>query len=267
MSYELHHGDCIGWLRGLPDKSAAHTITDPPYEAEAHTKQRRTLGGVGGHAGERGVTTGVRRIALDFAAITPAEREAVSREIVRVTRGWAVVFCQVEGAMRWQECLVSAGAKPRRIGVWIKPNGQPQMSGDRPGMGYESLVFVWCGRGGSRWHGGGRVGVFTHAVDKGERDCGGRLLPDHDRHPTKKPLPLMIELVSLFTDPGDLVLDPYAGSGTTGVACLRLGRQFAGAERDDRYHALAKERLDAEASGISLQASRAGQQSLFGGDK
>ena len=95
-----------------------------------------------------------------------------------------------------------------------------------------------------------------------------RGLPDKSAaHPTEKPLSLMIELVSLFTDPGDLVLDPYAGSGTTGVACMRLGRRFAGAERDDRYHALAKERLDAEASGISLQASRAGQQSLFGGDK
>jgi site-specific DNA-methyltransferase (adenine-specific) len=261
VTYQLHHGDCVEWLRGLPDKSADHTITDPPYEAEAHTKQRRTLGGVSGRGAARGVTRVIQSAPLDFAAITPAEREAASREIVRVTRGWAIVFCQVEGAMRWQECLVSAGAKARRIGVWIKPNGQPQISGDRPGMGYESIVFVWCGRGGSRWHGGGRVGVFTHTIDT------GAFAHRRAAHPTEKPLPLMSELVSLFTDPGDLVLDPYAGSGTTGVACMRLGRRFAGAERDDRYHALAKERLDAEASGISLQASRAGQQSLFGGDK
>lgn len=259
MSYELHHGDCIEWLRGLPDKSADHTITDPPYEAEAHTKQRRTIGGQA--TAKRKALRGVRLMPLDFDAVTQTERDAVSREIVRITRGWAIVFCQVEAAMNWQDCLVSAGAKARRIGVWIKPNGQPQISGDRPGMGYESLVFVWCGRGGSRWHGGGRHGVFTHTVDS------GGLAHKRAGHPTEKPVPLMTELVSLFTDPGDLVLDPYAGSGTTGVACMRLGRRFAGAERDDRYHALAKERLDAEASGISLQASRAGQRSLFGGDK
>ena len=64
------------------------------------------------------------------------------------------------------------------------------------------------------------------------------------------------------------MLDPYAGSGTTGVACLRLGRQFAGAERDDRYHALAKERPSTQRpAGYRYRASRAGQQSLFGGDK
>lgn len=258
MSATVHHGECIEWLRGLHDKSADHTITDPPYEAEAHTKQRRTIGGQA--TAKRKALRGVRPAALDFAAITPAARDAVSREIVRVTRGWAIVFCQVEGALRWQECLVSAGAKPRRIGVWVKPNGQPQMSGDRPGMGYESIVFVWCGRGGSRWHGGGRAGVFTHAI----YTVASRRASRRAGHPTEKPLSLMTELVSLFTDPGDLVLDPYAGSGTTGVACLRLGRRFAGAEQDERWVRLARERFDAEARGSTLQAMRSGQASLFG---
>jgi DNA modification methylase len=261
VTYQLHHGDCVEWLRGLPDKSADHTITDPPYEAEAHTKQRRTLGGVSGRGAARGVTRVIQSAPLDFAAITPAEREAVSREIVRVTRGWALVFCQTEGVTLWRDALVAAGGKYRRACVWVKPNAQPQMSGDRPAQGYEMLCLAWCGAGRSRWHGGGARGVFVHPMDS------GYLTGKRAGHPTEKPLPLMSELVSLFTDPGDLVLDPYAGSGTTGVACMRLGRRFAGAERDDRYHALAKERLDAEASGISLQASRAGQQSLFGGDK
>ena len=75
---------------------------------------------------------------------------------------------------------------------------------------------------------------------------------------------LMLELVELFTDPGDLVLDPFAGSGTTGVACLRLGRRFIGIERDAKYAAVARERLVAESQGLSLRDARAGQQSLFG---
>lgn len=156
--------------------------------------------------------------------------------------------------MRWAESLKAGGAVVRRIGVWIKPDAMPQFTGDRPGMGYESLVFAHA-KGRSKWNGGGRVGVFTHCKNDG---------PGAAPHPTTKPLALMLELVELFTDPGDLVLDPYAGSGTTGVACLRLGRRFIGIERDEKFAAVALERLEAEASGVgSLRAWRAGQLPLF----
>lgn len=70
-------------------------------------------------------------------------------------------------------------------------------------------------------------------------------------------------LVSLFTDPGETILDPFAGSGTTGVACLRLGRRFIGIERDEKYFKLACDRLRAEEQSSTLQALRAGQESLF----
>lgn len=74
----------------------------------------------------------------------------------------------------------------------------------------------------------------------------------------------MLELVSLFTDPGEIVLDAFAGSGTTGVACLRLGRRFIGIEKDPKYAAVARERLRAESQGLSLRDARAGQLPMFG---
>lgn len=83
-------------------------------------------------------------------------------------------------------------------------------------------------------------------------------------HPTQKPIALMLELVSLFTDPDETILDPFTGSGTTGVACLRLGRKFIGIEKDPTYFALACERLRAEEQGSTLQAARAGQLPLLG---
>jgi site-specific DNA-methyltransferase (adenine-specific) len=82
-------------------------------------------------------------------------------------------------------------------------------------------------------------------------------------HSTEKPIALMLELVRLFTDPGELVIDPFAGSGTTGVACVRLGRRFAGAELDPAMAKIARERLAAETDGLSLGAARAGQTPLF----
>lgn len=67
-------------------------------------------------------------------------------------------------------------------------------------------------------------------------------------HPTEKPVPLMADLVSLYTNPGDLVLDPFMGSGTTGVACLKLGRRFVGIERDPKFFDLACERIEQAAA-------------------
>ena len=73
----------------------------------------------------------------------------------------------------------------------------------------------------------------------------------------------MLDLVADFTDPGDLVLDPFAGSGTTGVAALRLGRRVVLIEKNAEYAALCVERMRAEEAGSTLAASRAGQEALF----
>ena len=83
-------------------------------------------------------------------------------------------------------------------------------------------------------------------------------------HLTEKPLELMEQVVAI-APPGGLVLDPFLGSGTTGVAALRTGRSIIGAELSDYYVNLARERMDAELANTTVKASRAGQSSLFGG--
>lgn len=131
------------------------------------------------------------------------------------------------------------------------------MTGDRPGMGYECMV-VTHPKGKPRWNGGGRCGVFSSLSGKSVDRRDGRSV-----HPTQKPTELMLELVELFSEPGELVFDPFAGSGTTGVACIRLGRRFIGIEREPKYAAVARERLRAEERGLSLREARLGQTSIF----
>lgn len=80
-------------------------------------------------------------------------------------------------------------------------------------------------------------------------------------HPTEKPVEVMLWVVGL-TD-GVIILDPFCGSGTTGVACLRLGRRFIGIEKDANYAEVARERLEAESRGLTLRDARAGQLSLL----
>ena len=74
----------------------------------------------------------------------------------------------------------------------------------------------------------------------------------HGKHPTQKPLALIARCLRATTDPGDLVFDPFAGSGSTGVAAIRLGRRFVGCEQDKSYAQLAARRLS-DAAGSNLE--------------
>lgn len=223
----LYLGDCLSVLSTLD--TVSHTLTDPPYEAEAHTKGRRLLGKQAG--GARTVEYG----ELDFERITDETRLQVASKCAALTNGWFLAFCQAEAVQAWREAHEAAGAKYKRACVWLKPDGAPQFTGDRPGMGYESIVASWCGSGRSKWNGGGRHGVFTHA----QRDS------NHPKqHMTQKPLALMLELVQLFSNHGEILLDPFMGSGTTGVAAIQLGRKFIGIERDERYFDIAYKRIE-----------------------
>lgn len=240
--WSMHLADAFEVLACMGDRLVDHVITDPPYEAEAHTKQRRVKRGA----------KGVAKVeALSFPPITSAERALAGRELARISKRWSLVFCQVEAVHKWRASLEADGlAKYLRTCIWYKPDGQPQLTGDRPGTGYESIVTVHATtKGRTRWNGGGKIGVFVHSA----RWSGGTA---HE-HPTEKPLDLMLDLVDKFTDPGESILDPFAGSGTTGVAALRRGRTFVGVEKDPKFFDLAVERLRAEERGHTLKDARA----------
>lgn len=217
---ELYLGDCLYVMSGIG--RVDHCITDPPYEAEAHTLQRRLLG----KRADDGKRKMVTDKALGFAAITDTLRSGLADYCGKDVLGWALVFCQAEAIGVWRDAFEEAGTKYKRACVWIKPDGTPQYSGDRPGMGYESIMVAWCGKSKSKWNGGGRHGVFVY--NKGE-GAGPHL------HETQKPVALMKQLVHLFSNAGELIFDPFMGSGTTGVACAKMGRYFIGCEIDPEH--------------------------------
>lgn len=251
--WALHHGDCLPWLRSLPDKSVDHAIMDPPYSAHVHSAQRRR---VLPDAHTR-PSRKIRTADLGFVHLEPALRDAVAVECARVTRRWSLFFCDIEGVNGWIDAVQAAGLDYVRTGIWVKPNATPQFSGDRPAVGCEAIVIAHQ-KGAKRWNGGGARAVWTTPTELAR---GGREIVRV--HPTVKPLLLMTDLTSLFTDEGDTILDPFAGSGTTGVAALRLGRRFTGAEQDATHYATACERLTAEERGQTLAQARAGQLSLL----
>jgi DNA modification methylase len=112
----------------------------------------------------------------------------------------------------------------------------------RPSAVWGEAIVVAHPKGRKRWNGGGKQGLYPYptAID---RDRSGL---DERMHTTQKPVALMEALIADFTEPGELVLDPFAGSGTTGVAALRLGRRFLGWEKDAEHHRVASQRLAGE---------------------
>lgn len=214
-------GDCRTVLPTLGKVDAV--VTDPPYEAEAHSEKRRSR------------IDGVPQIAqLPFAAISVEQRSLIAEWSAANCSGWFLGFCQAEAVSIWRDELERAGAKYKRAMVWCKPDSAPQFNGQMPAQGYESMALAWCGVGHSDWNGGGRRGFFV--IPQGTGRVGG--------HPTEKPVPLMTELVALFSDSGDTILDPFMGSGTTGVACVKLGRKFIGIEIEPRYFDIACRRIE-----------------------
>lgn len=240
-------GDCRDLLPEVG--KVAHIFTDPPYEnrihqAKAATRQIRT----DGYASPR---------ALDFDSIDVI-RAAVTPLMVSACEGWLLAFCTPEGIAPWRDAIEAAGARYKRACFWFKPDGAPQFNGQGPAFAVEPFVTAWCRSGYSRWNGGGRRNLFEHLTNQSDR---------HGAHPTEKPVSLMGEIVGLFSDPDDLVCDPFMGSGTTGVACVKRGRRFVGIERDPKYFEIACQRIDFASRQFDLFGEMPKQQiQLFAGD-
>lgn len=217
----------MGAMRTLGDKSVDAIITDPPYEENVHANQIRLA------KNSDGTISAVKTQAfeLGFDPLTPEFRVELAREFVRISKGWIILFCQNEAIGDWKRALEYAHGIYKRAAIWVKPNAQPQMSGDRPANGFESIVCAYAVPEKSVWNGGGKVGIY-HSF------------PDPVRyHPTQKPISLMEQLVKDFTNVGDVVLDPFMGSGSTGVACKKWARKFIGIEKDISFYSISENRL------------------------
>lgn len=208
----LYHGDCRDILPSL--NVADHVITDPPYDAMTHD----------------GAKTGLRPDQLDID-FPPLDVAVTAPMLIKACERWCVAFCSME---MLGEYKAAAGDRWARAGFWRRPNGSPQFSGDRPGQPGEGVAIMrGRQRGKSRWNGGGHHAYFEHPIVIGA-----------DRvHPTQKPEALMLELITLFTDAGETILDPFMGSGTTLTAAKRLGRKAIGIELDEKYCEIAARRM------------------------
>lgn len=228
-------GDCLEILPTLPAYPFV-LITDPPYGID--------LGKPGPGRG-RGGSHGLR---FESYASYDDTYEAFVAEVVPALN--VALGASVRGAV-FTGPHVNEQKKADAIGGVYCPAGK-----GRHLWGFKTFLPVLLYGKAPELNLGAKFGTTLVSSETPDRTCND--------HPVPKPIGWMTWLVQLASRRGDVILDPFAGSGTTGVAALRLGRRFIGIERDPKYAAIARERLAAESADSTPHAARAGQIPMFG---
>lgn len=209
---ELYLGDCMEIMPAL--EMVDVVVTDPPYAANTHKMAKTNKGA--GHG----------RTLITFAALTDDQFDGAVRSCIGLSKGWVVMTCDYKHAARFYDAKEFV-----RLGAWVKPNPMPQISADRPGQGFETVLILHSGLTAKAWNRGGGSGVWTVPVTQGAEVA------------TQKPMRLAQAFIDDFSNPGETIADPFMGSGTYGVACIKAGRRFVGIEVNETHFDIACARL------------------------
>lgn len=216
-------GDCLEILPTLGRVDAV--VTDPPY-------------GIVAKFGEQNRLDGSRKLQFswDGAGVHDTIRAALMLAVERLGRpGNAFAFAGFDTVEIPREVFRAAGLTPKPWS-WVKLCPPPPMPGNR----WPSAFEVAClGYDAGAYFGDADTSrknvMVADALRAGNQERAG--------HPTQKPIHVMSHLVRSLVEPGGIALDPFMGSGTTGVACVKLGRKFIGIEIDEGYFDIACERI------------------------
>ncbi len=220
-------------LDRIPDRSVDLICTDPPYNLSGYSTGNINMSWRSDFNNDLAT--------WDLVHFNPSEWLAPFRRVLKPT-GTIFAFTSYNMLGKWHEIFDPAFDTFQFV-VWHKTNPAPKLY--RAGFlnSCELIVAMWDK--GHVWNFGKQNEMHNFIESPA---CGGKERLKHPKHPTQKPLAVLRRLVQWATNPGDLVLDPFMGVGSTGVAALELGRQFTGIELDRSYYDAALIRLGGTAS-------------------
>ena len=216
---DLYNGDCLEVMKGIESGSVDAIITDPPYNI-AQDNNFKTMG----------------RAGIDFGEWDKGfDLFSYIDEVFRVAKngGSFVVFNDWKNLGDISKYAEKLGFITKDMIRLEKSNPMPRNRDRRYITDYECAI--WFVKPKAKW-------VFNRQSDTYERPKFVASI-EKGLHPTQKSLPLMEWLVKIHSNEGDTILDPFMGSGTTGLACKNLGRNFIGIEKDESYFRIAQERI------------------------
>ena len=234
MTVYLHLGDCLGAMARLEDASFDAIITDPPYGTTA-CKWDSVIP-------FEPMWTQLKRLAKPRAAIVLFGSQPFTSALVMSNPGW------FKYEWVWNKRLAGNGILAKRQP--LKVHESVCVFSVNGGTYYPIMT-----KGRGRWKGGikDKHGTFSYAESPkvwndeyyptSLLEFSGAAMRNTRVHPTQKPVALLEYLVKTYTNKGDTVLDFTMGSGTTGVACVKLGRGFVGIDNSAEYFAIAEKRI------------------------
>ena len=213
---KIYQGDCLEVMKGIPDKSIDSIIVDPPYGIDYQST----------HNSDR--TRWKKKILNDKTPFITWTDKAF--RILKDDSG-LLCFTRWDTEQQFRDALTKSGFKCKQQIIWDKVvHGMGDLKGNFASQ-HENIIFATKGR----------------FIFKGKRPKSifrfQRVTPYKLVHPNEKPIELLEALVNAITIENDLVLDCFAGAGTTGVACKNLNRNFILIEQDENYCKIANSRL------------------------
>ena len=205
---QLYLGDCLDVLRTLPDGSVDAVVTDPPYGCDNDCDYTRFSGGLSES------TCFHLGIHGDNQPFDPIPWPTFPKVIL-----WGYQF--YADKLPQGTVLVWLKKRDSQLGTFLS---DCELAWQKGGKGVYLRRHIWHG--------------FDRETERGQKTL----------HPSQKPVALMRWCIERVTQPGQTILDPFMGSGTTGVACVQTGRKFIGCEISPEYYAIAEKRIaDAQA--------------------
>ena len=222
---KLYQGDCLEIFDSIDDNSIDLILTDPPYLISRNSNFSKG----GGDIKKYGM------ISIDFGEWDKKllDNNYLFSQYYRILKkgGTLITFYDIFKITELFDVAKSLKFKQPRIGIWNKTNAVPINAKINYLSNAREYFISFCK---------GKKKTFNSYYDRAYYEypiVGGR---EKTKHPTQKPIKLMEDLIKIHSNEGDIIFDPFMGSGSTGVDCKNLNRKFIGIELDENYFQIAK---------------------------